>query len=352
MGGSAPPKKKPRWGTARSHSLVGMFGGAELLSKKWKSHPMKKSSKVYVAGHGGLVGGAITRALEAGGWNNRVERRSGELDLREQAAVREFFASERPEYVFLAAAKVGGIKANADFPADFIRENLQMETNVIDAAWRNGTKKLLFLGSSCIYPKFAAQPIVESALMEGALEPTNEWYALAKIAGIKLCQAYRRQYGFNAISAMPTNLYGPGDNFHPEHSHVIPALMRRIHEARLHDEESVTIWGTGTPLREFLHVDDLADACVYLMEQYSGEEHVNVGTGQDLSIMDLTLLLADIVGYKGRIVTNPAMPDGTPRKLLDVSKLTDMGWTAKISFRQGLEQTYQWFCQQESVRGA
>lgn len=312
---------------------------------------MEKEAKIYVAGHGGLVGGAISRRLDAAGFRNRVERRSCELDLREQAAVHDFFAREKPDYVFLAAAKVGGIKANAAYPAEFIRDNLQMETNVIDAAWRNGVKKLLFLGSSCIYPKFAPQPIPESALLDGSLEPTNEWYALAKIAGIKLCQAYRRQYGFHAISAMPTNLYGPGDNFHPDDSHVIPALMRRFHEAKRNNLPAVAIWGTGSPLREFLHVDDLADACLFLMEHYDGDEHVNVGTGEELSILDLARLMAEVVGYRGRITTDPSQPDGTPRKLLNVDRLTSMGWKASIPLRQGLTDTYAWFAAQERVRG-
>lgn len=312
---------------------------------------MEKDAKIYVAGHGGLVGGAISRRLDAAGFHNRVERRSRELDLREQTAVRDFFAREKPDYVFLAAAKVGGIKANAAYPAEFIRDNLQLETNVIDAAWRNGVKKLLFLGSSCIYPKFAPQPIPESALLEGKLEPTNEWYALAKIAGIKLCQAYRRQYGFHAISAMPTNLYGPGDNFHPDDSHVIPALMRRFHEAKRNNLPAVVIWGTGSPLREFLHVDDLADACLFLMEHYDGDEHVNVGTGEELSVQDLARLVAEVVGYRGRIDTDPSQPDGTPRKLLNVDRLTSLGWKASLPLRQGLTDTYAWFTAQERVRG-
>ncbi len=304
---------------------------------------MERDAKIYVAGHRGLVGGALTRRLETAGFRNRVERRSAELDLREQAQVREFFAAERPDYVFLAAAKVGGIHANAAYPADFIRDNLQIQVNVIDAAWRCGVKKLLFLGSSCIYPKLAPQPIPESALLEGALEPTNEWYALAKIAGIKMCQAYRRQHGFNAISVMPTNLYGPGDSFHPENSHVIPALMLRFHEAKCEKRPQVAIWGTGTPYREFLHVDDLADACLFLMDHYDEAEHINIGTGEDLTIMELARLIADVVGYAGRIVTDPSRPDGTPRKRLDVGRLNGLGWRASIPLRQGLEQSYAWF---------
>lgn len=310
---------------------------------------MEKDARIYVAGHRGLVGGALARCLRANGFSRLVTRTSAELDLRRQEAVEAFFAEQRPEYVFLAAAKVGGIQANAAFPAEFIRDNLCIATNVIDAAWRNGVKKLLFLGSSCIYPKFAEQPIRESALLTGSLEPTNAAYAIAKIAGIAMCQAYRRQYGFDAISAMPTNLYGPGDNFHPENSHVIPALMRRIHEATLAGAPAVTIWGTGTPRREFLHVDDLAEACLFLMEHYSGEEQVNVGCGEDMPILELARLLARVIGYAGEIRTDPSHPDGTPRKLLDTTKLTALGWRPRIDLATGLAATYAWFCAQDGA---
>ena len=307
---------------------------------------MQPADKIYVAGHRGLVGSAIVRRLVQAGHTNLVLRTHAELDLREQAAVRAFFAAERPDCVFLAAAKVGGIHANNTFPAQFIYDNLMMETNVIDAAWRTGTQKLLFLGSSCIYPKFAPQPIREEHLLTGLLEPTNEPYAMAKIAGIKLCQAYRREYGFNAISAMPTNLYGPGDNFHPENSHVIPALMRRFHETVKTRTPLVTIWGTGTPRREFLHVNDLADALCFLMQHYEGDEHVNVGTGNDVSIAELAALLARITGFQGQVAYDPTKPDGTPRKQLDVSRLADLGWSASIPLERGLAETYAWYCSQ------
>lgn len=304
---------------------------------------MNKQDKIYIAGHRGLVGGAIMRHLQASGFNNLLTRTSAELDLTSQTAVNGFFADEQPDYVFLAAAKVGGIHANDTYPADFIRENLQIQTNVIDAAYRSGSKKLLFLGSSCIYPKFAPQPMKEEHLLTGELEPTNEWYAIAKIAGIKMCQAYRRQYGFNAISLMPTNLYGPGDNFHPENSHVMPALIRRFHEAREQGLTDVTVWGSGTPRREFLHVDDLADASVYLMEHYDGEQFVNVGVGEDVSIGELAAMVKDVVGYEGQLKFDTSKPDGTPRKLLDVSKLDSLGWKARTNLTDGIAQTYQWF---------
>lgn len=304
---------------------------------------MNKPDKIYIAGHRGLVGGSIMQHLQATGFTNLLTRTSAELDLTSQAAVNEFFAEEKPDYVFLAAAKVGGIHANDTYPADFIRDNLQIQTNVIDAAYRNGTKKLLFLGSSCIYPKFAPQPMKEEHLLTGELEPTNEWYAIAKIAGIKMCQAYRRQYGFSAISLMPTNLYGPGDNFHPENSHVMPALIRRFHEAKEQGLADVTVWGTGTPRREFLHVDDLADASVYLMEHYDGEQFVNVGVGEDVSIGELAAMVKDAVGYQGELKFDTSKPDGTPRKLLDVSKLDGLGWKAKTELKSGIERTYQWF---------
>lgn len=308
---------------------------------------MNIHDKIYVAGHRGLVGGAIHKRLESVGYTNVIGRTHKELELSNQAAVDAFFASERPEYVILAAAKVGGIHANDTYPADFIRDNLLVQTNVIDAAYRNGVKKLLFLGSSCIYPKHAPQPMKEEHLLTGELEPTNEWYAIAKIAGIKMCQAYRRQYGFNAISLMPTNLYGPGDNFHPENSHVMPALIRRFHEAREQGLADVTVWGTGTPKREFLHVDDLADASVFLMEHYNEEQFVNVGVGEDVSIGELAAMVKDAVGYKGELKFDTSKPDGTPRKLLDVSKLDSLGWKAKTDLKVGIEQTYQWFLEHQ-----
>ena len=311
---------------------------------------MDKASKIFVAGHRGLVGSAILRKLQAAGYTNLVTRTRAELDLRDQAAVNRFFEEERPEYVFLAAAKVGGILANSTYPADFIRDNLQIQTNVIDAAYRHGVKKLLFLGSSCIYPKYAPQPMKEEYLLTGPLEPTNEWYAVAKIAGIKMAQAYRRQYGFNAISLMPTNLYGPGDNFDLETSHVIPALIRKFHEAKVEGRPHVVVWGTGKPRREFLHVDDLADAALFLIENYDGEEIVNVGVGEDVSIRELAELIRDVVGFKGEIVFDTTKPDGTPRKLLDVSRLHALGWRASIPLRKGLEQTYAWYRANEGQR--
>ena len=304
---------------------------------------MKKNAKIYVAGHRGLVGSALVRALRAAGYSNLVYRTSAELDLCAQGAVRDFFHAEKPEYVFLAAAKVGGIHANKTYPAEFIYSNLQIQTNIIDSAWKSGCKKLLFLGSSCIYPKLCPQPIKEEYLLSGPLEPTNEWYALAKIAGIKMCQAYRSQYGFNAISAMPTNLYGPGDNFHPENSHVMPAMIRRFHEAKESGAQSVVIWGTGKPRREFLHVDDLANALLYLMLHYELAEHINIGCGKDQTIMELAQVIAAIVGFAGKIGTNPRMPDGTPQKLLDISRIVALGWKPAISLQDGVAATYAWF---------
>lgn len=297
---------------------------------------MDKNALIYVAGHRGLVGGGICRALRRAGYDNLLIRTHAELDLCDQAAVRAFFAEYRPDYVILAAAKVGGIYANATYPAEFIYQNLQIQNNVIDSAYRNGAKKLLFLGSSCIYPKLCPQPIKEEYLLTGPLEPTNDAYALAKISGIKMCQAYRKQYGFDAISAMPTNLYGPGDNYHPENSHVIPALIRRFHEAKLAGAEKVIIWGSGTALREFLHVDDMAEACVFLLEKYSDFEHVNVGCQKECTIMDVARLIAKVVGFEGEIDTDPSKPDGTPRKLMDSGKLFTMGWRPKFSLEDGL----------------
>ncbi|RID57923.1 hypothetical protein BRARA_F01259 [Brassica rapa] len=303
----------------------------------------EKSAKIFVAGHRGLVGSAIVRKLQESGFTNLILRTHSDLDLTNQADVETFFSTEKPAYVILAAAKVGGIHANNTYPADFIAVNLQIQTNVIHSAYTNGVKKLLFLGSSCIYPKFAPQPIPESALLTGPLEPTNEWYAIAKIAGIKMCQAYRIQHQWDAISGMPTNLYGPNDNFHPENSHVLPALMRRFHEAKANDAEEVVVWGSGSPLREFLHVDDLADACVFLMEKYSGFEHVNVGSGVEVTIKELAELVKEVVGFEGKLVWDCTKPDGTPRKLMDSSKLASLGWTPKVSIRDGLRQTYDWY---------
>jgi len=298
--------------------------------------------RVFVAGHRGMVGSAIVRRLGGEGCEILTATRD-ELDLRDQQAVRRWMADRGPDAVVLSAAKVGGILANDTFPADFLYENLVIETNVIEAAFRSEVGKLIFLGSSCIYPKLAPQPIPEDALLTGPLEPTNEWYAIAKIAGLKLCQAYRRQHGVDYISAMPTNLYGPGDNFDLEKSHVIPALMRKAHEAKLAGARSLTIWGSGKPLREFLHVDDAADALVYLLKNYSGDSHVNVGSGEDLPIIDLARLIGSVVGFDGEIRNDPNKPDGTPRKLMDVSTLFATGWRPKYDLRAGLEQTYEWF---------
>lgn len=304
---------------------------------------MNTDARIYVAGHRGLVGSAIVRALEAKGYRNLILRSSQELDLGDQGAVDSFFAMERPNIVFLAAAKVGGILANDKFPADFIRENLAIQTNVIDAAYRNGCTKLLFLGSSCIYPKHAPQPMKEEHLLTGPLEPTNEWYAVAKIAGIKMCQAYRKQHGFDAISVMPTNLYGPNDNFDLRTSHVLPALLRKFHEAKQSGAKEVVVWGSGTPRREFLHVDDLADACLFLAENYSSDEIVNVGTGEDVTIIQLAEAIQDVVGFDGNIVFDASKPDGTPRKWMDVSRMSGLGWRAQVDLPNGLAQTYDWF---------
>ncbi len=304
---------------------------------------MEKESLVYLAGHIGLVGSAILRNLKSSGYSNIITRTIDELDLRDQSAVNAFFAKHKPEYVFLAAAKVGGILANNTYPAEFIADNTMIEVNIINAAWKNGVKKMLFLGSSCIYPKMALQPIKEEYLMTGPLEPTNEWYAMAKILGIKMCQAYHKQYGFNAISLMPTNLYGPGDNFHPENSHVMPALIRRFHEAKLAGLEKVTVWGTGTPKREFLYVDDLAAATVFLMNNYDDPEIINVGVGKDQTICEIAELVKEVVGYEGDLEWDTTKPDGTPRKLLDVSKLFSLGWKPSVPLREGLENTYKWY---------
>ncbi|ABM07040.1 GDP-L-fucose synthase family protein [Paenarthrobacter aurescens] len=304
---------------------------------------LDRSSPFYVAGHGGLVGSALWRKLTAEGFTKMVGRTSKELDLRNRAAVFAFFERERPRYVALAAAKVGGILANKTYPVDFLSDNVQIQVNVMDAAHRYGVERLLFLGSSCIYPKLAPQPLKEEYLLTGPLEETNEAYAIAKISGIMQVQAVRQQYGLPWISAMPTNLYGPGDNFSAQGSHVLPALIRRFDEARIREEASVTNWGTGAPRREFLHVDDLADACLHLLENYDGPEHVNVGVGEDLTIKELAGLVAATVGYKGAIEWDATKPDGTPRKLMDVRKLESLGWTARISLKEGIESTYAWF---------
>ncbi len=304
---------------------------------------MKSNDKIYVAGHRGLVGAAICRRLEQDGYTNILTSTHAELDLCSQAEVQAFFQKSRPDYVFLAAARVGGIHANNTFPADFIRDNLLIQTNIIDAAYQEGVQKLLFLGSSCIYPKLCPQPMKEEYLLTGPLETTNEWYAIAKIAGIKMCQAYHRQYGFSAISLMPTNLYGPGDNFDLKKSHVLPALIRKFHEAKESGQVEVEVWGTGSPQREFLHVDDLAAASLFLMETYSEPEIVNVGSGQEVTIGELAKLAAEVVGFQGTVRFNPEMPDGTPRKLLDVSFLTRLGWQAEIPLKEGMESTYRWF---------
>ncbi len=304
---------------------------------------MDKNGKIYVAGHRGMVGSAIVRELEKEGYHNIVTRTHRELDLRRQVQVEEFFAKEKPDYVFLAAAKVGGIIANQEALADFMYDNMTLEMNVIHSAWENGCRKLLFLGSSCIYPRMAPQPMSENCLLTSELEKTNEAYALAKISGLKYCEFLNRQYGADYISAMPTNLYGPNDNYHPTHSHVLPALIRRFHEAKEAGLTEVTCWGTGAPLREFLYVDDLAEACVFLMNHYSGNETVNVGTGQELTIRELTELVAEVIGYEGKIKWDISKPDGTPRKLLDVSKLEKLGWKYHTSLREGIRLAYEDF---------
>lgn len=304
---------------------------------------MEKNSKIYVAGHRGMVGSAIVRRLRELGYDNIITRTHHELDLTRQDEVEKFFAEEKPEYVFLAAAKVGGIEANDKAPADFLYQNMMLEMNVINAAWHNGCRKLEFLGSSCIYPRLAPQPMPESCLLTSALEKTNEAYALAKISGLKYCEYLNRQYGTDYISVMPTNLYGPNDNYHPTHSHVLPALIRRFHEAKESGAEEVTCWGDGSPLREFLYVDDLADLCVFLMNNYSGNETVNAGTGKEVTIKELTEIVADVIGYKGRILWNTDMPNGTPRKLLDVSKATALGWTYSTELPDGIRLAYEDF---------
>lgn len=311
---------------------------------------MKNDSKIYVAGHRGLVGSAIVRALEKAGYTNIIKKTRTELDLLDQNAVAEFFAAEKPEYVFDAAAKVGGILANKEHPADFIYQNLVIQNNIIHSAYLSNVKKLVFLGSSCIYPKLAPQPIKEEYLLSGPLEPSNDAYAIAKIAGIMMCQSYHKQYGTNYISLMPTNLYGPNDNFDLESSHVLPALIRKFHEAKETNSPTVTMWGTGSPMREFLHVDDLADAALHLMNTYDGSEIVNVGTGEDVTIKELAELIRDTVGYNGELVWDTTKPDGTPRKLLDVSKLHSLGWKHKITLPEGVKETYNWYMAQNSVK--
>lgn len=304
---------------------------------------MDRNAKIYVAGHKGLVGSAIVRNLKKRGYKNIITRTHGELDLKNQKTVEEFWRDEEPEYVYLAAAKVGGILANDQYPADFIYENLMIQNNVIKAAHDFNAKKLLFLGSTCIYPKNAPQPIKEEYLLSGFLEPTNEAYAIAKIAGLEMCKFFKRQYGDNFISCMPTNLYGPYDNFDLKSSHVLPALIRKFHEAKEEGKPSVEVWGTGTPLREFLHVDDMADACIFLMENYNGEEHVNIGTGEEVSIKQLAETVKEIIGYKGELLFNSDKPDGTPRKLTDITKLHELGWKHSINLREGIEDSYKWF---------
>ncbi|MEG1583588.1 MAG: GDP-L-fucose synthase [Anaerovorax sp.] len=314
---------------------------------------MNKNEKIYVAGHKGLVGSAIVRNLKAKGFHNLVLRSHSQLDLTDAVAVESFFAEEKPDYIFLAAAKVGGIQANSLYGADFFYINSMLQNNVIHGAYQHGVKKLLFLGSSCIYPKLCPQPMAEDALLSGYLEETNEAYAIAKIAGLKMCQYYNKQYGTNFISCMPTNLYGTNDNFDLENSHVLPALLRKFHEAKVANLPAVEIWGTGAPLREFMHVDDMADACVFLMENYEGvgadgsiNTHVNIGTGEEVSIKELALLIREAVGYEGELVFNKNMPDGTPRKLLDVTKLKSLGWQSKISLKEGIAATYRWYVEE------
>ena len=311
---------------------------------------MEKNAKIYVAVHGGLVGSAILRELQKGGYKNIITKTREELDLTSQTAVSDFFQAEKPEYVFMAAAKVGGILANNNYPADFIRDNLMIETNVIDSAYKNKVKKLLFLGSSCVYPKNAPQPIKEECLLTGELEATNKAYAVAKIAGIVMCQSYNKQYGTNFISVMPTNLYGEGDNFDLENSHVIPAMIRKFDDAKKSNSKEVTLWGTGNSKREFLYVDDLANACLFLMNNYDGSEIINIGIGKDLSILELANMVKEVVGYQGNIVWDSSKPEGTPRKLLDVSKIQSLGWKHHINLKEGIKRTYEWYKANPNVK--
>ena len=308
---------------------------------------MDKNAKIYIAGHRGLVGRALMRQLNAQGYENIVTSTRDQVNLTDQTAVRAFFAAEKPEYVFDAAAVVGGIQANDQYPADFIGGNLMIQTNLIDTAYRSGAKKLLFLGSTCIMPRDAPQPMKEEYMLTGPLEETNQWYAVAKIAGIKMCQAYRRQYGFDAISVQPTNLFGIGDNFDYETSHMPAALIRKMHDAKTNGDEEAVIWGTGTPRREIMYVDDMANACIFLMQNYSGEDFVNIGAGDDISIKDFAEMIAEVVGFEGRFTYDTSKPDGTPRKLVDVTRLTGLGWTSQISLREGVERTYAWFLENE-----
>jgi GDP-L-fucose synthase len=318
-------------------------GKKKMLRRQLGNLMMQKSDKIFVAGHCGLVGSAITRRLESEGFDNLPKRARSELDLADEEAVQHFFAQEKPGVVIFAAARVGGIKANNDFPVEFLLDNLRIQNNVIHLAHQAGVRKLLFLGSSCIYPKFAPQPIPETALLSGPLEPTNEAYAIAKIAGIKLCQAYSREHGANFISAMPTNLYGPNDNFDLETSHVLAALLRKAHEAKMRKVRELIVWGSGKPRREFLHVDDLASACLFLLEKYDSPEIINVGCGKDISIRELAELICDVVGFDGELAWDTTKPDGTPRKLLDITNLRDLGWRPTIPLRDGVAQTYDWF---------
>ena len=311
---------------------------------------MNEGAPIFVAGHRGLVGAALVRRLRAAGFNNLLLRDRAALDLRQQSATEEFFAAARPEYVFLAAARVGGILANDSFPAEFLHDNLAIQINVIEAAHRHGVRKLLFLGSSCVYPKHAPQPMTEDCLLTGPLEPTNEWYAIAKIAGLKMCQAYRRQFGFRAIGVMPTNLYGPGDNFSLRDAHVLPALLRKFHEARERGAGEVEVWGSGEPRREFLHVDDLADACLFLMRRYDDERLVNIGWGRDVTIAELAAMVARAVGFAGAVRYDRSKPDGTPRKLLDTSRLSALGWAPRIDLEEGIRSTYAWFRENPQLR--
>jgi len=313
---------------------------------------MRPDARIFVAGGRGLVGSAIVRALARAGAGSVLTPPRAEVDLRDRVQVDRFMDAEKPSHVFLAAAKVGGIHANNTYRAEFMYDNLAIQNNVIDSAYRHGVDKLLFLGSSCIYPKLADQPIAEEALLTGPLEPTNEPYAIAKIAGLKMCEAYRHQYGFDAIAAMPTNLYGPGDNFDLQNSHVIPALMRKAHEAKVTGAPQMTVWGSGTPRREFCHVDDLAEACLFLMENYDAAAPVNVGVGGDISIRDLAVLICEVVGYEGKLSFDASKPDGTPRKVLDVSRIKALGWTAKIGLKEGLAATYAWYCQSGAAQAA
>ena len=306
---------------------------------------MDKKSKIYVAGHRGLVGSAIVRKLQENGYNNITSKTHSELDLTDSYQVEEFFKNERPEYVFLAAAKVGGILANNTYPADFIFENLKIQNNVIGMAHKYNVKKLMFLGSSCIYPKMCSQPIKEEYLLSGYLEPTNEAYALAKISGLKMCEFFNKQYGTNFISVMPTNLYGPYDNYHPENSHVMPALIRRFHEAKINNSKEVVVWGSGTPLREFLYSEDMADACIHLMDTYEGNDFFNIGTGKEITIKGLAEMVKEVVGYEGTLTFDASKPDGTPRKLLDVTRLSEAGWKYKTELREGIEKAYKWYVQ-------